>query len=143
MGQQKVTIIRSDESADGIKLHQQIPRYTKTFHIYTDMSDYQLGAAIMQDGEAIAYYNKKLIDTQCNYTTTKKELFAIVMCLKDYCKILQGRVVCVYTNHKNLIFNTLSVQRMLRWRIFMDKSNLSLSLHYIEGKKNVLADCFS
>ena len=89
------------------------PVYTKPFHIYTEASDYQLGAAIIQDGEPIAYWSRKLTDTQRNYTTTETELLAIVMCLKEYQKILQGGVVHVYTNHKNLMFNTLSVQRVL------------------------------
>ena len=116
------------------------PDYSIPFHIYTDASDYQLGSAIIQNNRPIAYYSKKLTDTQRNYTTTEKELLAIVYCLKEYCKILQGGVVRVYTDHKNLTFNTLSVQRVLRWRIFMDE--FDLSLHYIQGKKNVLADCF-
>ena len=94
------------------------PNYTKAFCIYTDMSDYHLGAAIIQNGEPIAYYSKKLTDTQCNYTTTEKELLTIVMCLKEYRKILQGGVVRVYTNHKNLILNTLCVQGVLCWQIF-------------------------
>ena len=42
------------------------------------------------------YQSKKLIDTQHNYTSTEKELLAIVMCLKEYQKILQGGAVCVY-----------------------------------------------
>ena len=88
------------------------PDYTKTFHIYTDASDYQLGAAIIQEGKPIAYYSKKLTDTQRNYTTTEKELLDVVMCLHEYRKILQGGVVCVCTDHKNLIFNTLSLSSL-------------------------------
>lgn len=47
------------------------PDYSKTFRIYTDASDYQLGATITQDSEPIVYYSKKLTDTQINYTTTE------------------------------------------------------------------------
>ena len=89
------------------------PDYTKPFNIYTDASDSQLGAAIIQDGNSIAYWSKKLTDTQRNYTTTEKELLAIVMWMKEYCKMLQGGVVRVYTDHKNLTFITLSIQRAL------------------------------
>ena len=62
------------------------------------------------------------------------------MYLKEYRKTLQGGVVCVYTDHKNLTFNTLSIQQVLLWRIFMDEFDLTLG--YIEGKNNVLADAF-
>ena len=62
------------------------------------------------------------------------------MCLKEYQKILQGGVVRVYIDHKNLTFNTLSIQQVLRWRIFMNEFDLSLG--YIEVKNNVLADAF-
>lgn len=105
------------------------PNDSKTFHIYTDASDYQLGAAIIQDSKLITHshttagdpsYSKKLTNTQHNYATTKKELLSIVMCLKEYCKILQGGVVYVYTDNQNLTFNTFSVQQVLCWRIFMD-----------------------
>jgi hypothetical protein len=40
------------------------PDYNKPFHIYSDASDHQLGAAILQDGRSITYFSKKLTPTQ-------------------------------------------------------------------------------
>ena len=117
------------------------PDYSIPFHIYTDASDYQLGAAIIQNSRPIAYYSKKLTSCQKNYTTTEKELLAIVLTLRDYRKILHGAVIFIYTDHKNLTFKTFSVQRVLRWRLYIDE--FDVTIRYIEGKKNVLADCFS
>ena len=100
-----------------------------------------MGAAILQNGRPIAYFSRKLNKAQQHYTTTEKELLAIVLCLKEYRKILYGAELNVYTDHKNLTFNTFSVQRVLRWRLYIDEFNVNLK--YIEGKKNILADCFS
>ena len=80
----------------------------KPFKIYTDASEYQMGAAIIQDGHPIAYWSKKLTDLQRGYNTTEKQLLAVVMCMKKYHDILFGGVINVYKDHKNLTFNTLS-----------------------------------
>jgi hypothetical protein len=58
------------------------PDWTIPFTIHTDASDYQLGAVISQRNKPIAFFSRKLSKAQCNYTTTKKELLAIVECLK-------------------------------------------------------------
>lgn len=54
--------------------------------------------------------------------------------------MLYGGCLTVYTNHQNLTFKTLSIQCILRCCLFMDEFNLTLE--YIKGKDNVLADFF-
>ena len=54
--------------------------YNKPFEIYTDASDYQLGATIIQAKQPISYWSRLLQSNQLKYTTTEKELLAIILC---------------------------------------------------------------
>jgi hypothetical protein len=58
------------------------PDYSKVFKIYTDASSKQLGAVITQDSSPIAFFSRKLSDTQHKFSVTKIELLAIVKILK-------------------------------------------------------------
>ena len=55
--------------------------------------------------------------------------------------MLYGGKIFIYTDHKNLIFRTLSQSRVLRWKLSLE--GFDINWEYIPGKKNVLADCFS
>ena len=116
------------------------PDLNKPFDIYTDASNYQMGTAIIQDGHPIAYWRKKLTDTQQGYNITEKELLTMVMCMKEYHNILYGGVINVYTDHENLTFHTLSAPRVMRWKLFLEQYDMNLT--YVSGQTNILADCF-
>ncbi|XP_057719582.1 uncharacterized protein LOC130934009 [Arachis stenosperma] len=70
------------------------PDWSQPFEIMCDASDYAVGATLAQrkgkDHFIIAYASKTLDAAQCNYTTTKKELLAIVFALDKFRAYLLG-----------------------------------------------------
>ena len=109
------------------------PNFDKPFEIYTDASDLQLGAVISQNGKPVAFYSQKLNPAQTRYTTTKKELLAIIETLKEFKNILLGQKINIYTDHKKLMYKTHNSARVMRWRLLIKE--FGPELHYWPGKK--------
>ena len=107
--------------------------FNKPFEIHTDASKYQLGAVISQEGKPIAFYSRKLNSAQLNYTTTERELLAIVETLKEFRNILLGQEIIVWTDHQNLTYKTFNTERVMRWRMIAEQ--YGATLHYIKGEK--------
>ena len=118
------------------------PDHNKPFEVFCDASDLQLGAVIMQSGQPVAFYSRKLNAAQRNYTVGEKELLSVVETLKEYRTMLYGcSNITVYTDHKNNTFQKLQTQRVLRWRLFLE--DYGVQFKYIKGESNSLADALS
>ena len=117
------------------------PDFSLPFDIHTDASDVQIGAVISQNGHPIAFYTRKLNPAQSRYTTTERELLAIVETLKEFRNILLGQQIRIYTDHKNLCYKNFNTNRVLRWRLLLEE--FGPELHYIKGERNVVADALS
>jgi hypothetical protein len=116
------------------------------FHLYTDASDHQLGAVIMQDEKPIAFYLRNLNRAQKRYTTTERELLLAIETYMEYKNILLGYPIIVFTDHKNNTFNGLKASdRVLRtcWLLLLEEYGVTFD--FLPGKKNVatLADALS
>ena len=97
------------------------PYWKLTFTVHTDASDKQLGAVISQDNKTIALFSRRLSNPQRNYTSTEKELLAIVELLKQFRVILFGYEINLFLYHNNLVYvATLSEsQRVMSWRLIL------------------------
>jgi hypothetical protein len=117
------------------------PDHNKPFRIFTDASDYQLGACIMQDGKPVAYYSNKLNSAHMSYATIDKELLCVVATLHEFRSMLLGAELHVHTDHMNILNIGDSSQRRLHWISYVDE--YGPQLHYIKGELYAVADTFS
>ncbi|KAL4385534.1 hypothetical protein GQ457_15G016780 [Hibiscus cannabinus] len=79
------------------------PDWTLPFELMCDASDYVVGAVLGQRKgkifHPIYYASKTLNDAQVNYTTTEKELLAVIFASDKFRSYLIGAKVIVYTDH--------------------------------------------
>jgi transposase InsO family protein len=115
--------------------------------IQCDASQTGLGAALLQNGQPVAYASRALTQAETRYAQIEKELLAIVFACERFDTYIYGRkLVTVETDHKPLETIVLkplhsAPQRLQRMLLRLQK--YSLELKYKKGKEMFLADTLS
>ncbi|KAL6310923.1 hypothetical protein AAG906_027986 [Vitis piasezkii] len=124
------------------------PNWELPFEVMCDSSDYAIGAVLGQreDGKpyVIYYASKSLNDAQKNYTTTEKELLAVVYALDKFRAYLIGSSIVVFTDHsalKYLLTKQDAKARLIRWILLLQEFNLQIRDK--KGVENVVVDHLS
>jgi hypothetical protein len=106
----------------------QPPEWGKPFHLMCDASNYAVGAVLCQgegkNSHIIYYASKTLNATQCNYTTSEKELLSIVFVFEKFRSYLLGAKVIVYSDHvalRYLLAKKESKPRLIRWVLLLQE----------------------
>ena len=102
------------------------PDWSLSFELMCDASDYAVGAVLGQKKEklfyVIHYASKVLNDAQSNYTTTEKELLAIVYALEKFRAYLIGSKVTIYIDHaaiRYLLTKSESKPKLIPWMLLL------------------------
>ncbi|GJT12826.1 putative nucleotidyltransferase, ribonuclease H [Tanacetum coccineum] len=121
----------------------------KPFDIMCDASHYAAGVVLGQRADkkpvVIFYAIKTFSEAQMNYTTTEKELLAVVFALDKFQSYIWGHSkVLVFSDHsalKHLLTTKETKPRFLRWILLLQEFNLEIQDK--KGSENVVADHLS
>ena len=118
--------------------------FNKGFKIHTDASYFAIAGILTQDGRLVACTSKKLKPYQLAYPIREKELLAVVHSLETFRYYIENNPdIVIFTDHQSLLNITTMPQKDRIYRWILTLLEFSFKIEYIEGGKNVIADCMS
>ncbi|CAL2228505.1 unnamed protein product [Prunus armeniaca] len=124
------------------------PDWSVPFEIMCDAFDYAIGAVLGQRiaklPHVIYYSSRTLSDAQLYYSTTEKELLAVVFALDKFRSYLLGYKVNIYSDHaalKYLLSKKDAKPRLILWVLLIQE--FDIEIRDKKGSENVVADHLS
>ncbi|EIE79421.1 hypothetical protein RO3G_04126 [Rhizopus delemar RA 99-880] len=124
------------------------PDLEQPFYVATDASNYSIGAVLYQvvknETRYIGFMARSLSTSEKNYSTTKRELLAVIFALKKFHPFLWGNPFTLYTDHKALTYlhtQPVANAMMINWLDTILDYNFKI-IHR-PGIQNILPDALS
>ena len=126
------------------------PQSASPICLMVDASDVAVGGVLQQlvdnKWEPIAFFSKRLQPAEVKYSTFGRELLAAYLGIRHFRHSVEGRLFCIYTDHKPLTysFNTTPDRYSPREIRHLDYiSQFTTDIRHISGKENTVADALS
>lgn len=128
------------------------PSCSAPLAIFSDASDTCVGAVLQQNVNGkwtpLGFFSKSLSTAQQKYSAYDKELTAIYMAMQHFRRLVEGRRLTVYTDHKPLVYawnhiGTKNNATPRRTRQLEFIGQFTTDFQYIKGNENTVADCLS
>lgn len=124
------------------------PDLTHPFFVATDASQVGIGCTLYQvinkETKHIAFMARALSKSERNYSTTKRELLAIVYALTKFHKFLWGRKFTLFCDHRSLVYlHTQKVANAMMINWLDTILNYDFNIIHLPGMDNILPDRLS
>ncbi|KAM3257943.1 hypothetical protein ACQJBY_049956 [Aegilops geniculata] len=121
-----------------------LPDFEQPFILETDASGTGIGAVMLQQGRAIAYYSKALCPTNAALSTYEKEALAIIEALKRWRHYFLGNKLIIKTDQQSLKFITdQKLTEGIQHKLMMKLLEFDFTIQYKRGVLNRVADALS
>nr|GEU65152.1 reverse transcriptase domain-containing protein [Tanacetum cinerariifolium] len=124
------------------------PNWDMPFELMCDASDFAIGAVLVQRQDKhfrpIHYASKTMTEAESNYTTTEKEMLAVVYAFEKFRSYLILNKSIVYTDHSTLKYlfqKKDSKARLLRWVLLLHE--FTFKVIDTKGAENLAIDHLS
>ena len=124
------------------------PVMSEPFYVATDASNVGIGAVLYQTIDGVRRFNafmaRSLTISERNYSTTKRELLAVVFAFKKFHKFIWGNKFTLLTDHKALTYlhtQKIANAMMITWLDTLLEYDFDIV--HLPGLQNVLPDNLS